>query len=134
MVNESTRKVEHTLVPVSQPVPRRATKTLRPGLIHPSTNVRKGDCIMGTESRSTIVTLVEHVTRYLILVPVLTGRPTASGVRDGIVAAMSGLQTLSPANSEDPVLGGPKPARAGRRYDSSVQPVVTFQRLACSAH
>jgi len=39
---------------------------------------------MGTENRSAIVALVERVTRYLILVPVLTGRPTASGVRDEI--------------------------------------------------
>ena len=46
---------------------------------------------MDAENRSAIVTLVERVTRYLILVPVFTGRPTASGVRDGIVAAMAGL-------------------------------------------
>lgn len=46
---------------------------------------------MGTENRSAIITLVERVTRFLILVPVFNARPTASGVRDGIVAAMAGL-------------------------------------------
>jgi IS30 family transposase len=37
----------------------------------------EGDCIMGAGNWSAMGTLVERRTRYLILIPVPTGRPTA---------------------------------------------------------
>jgi IS30 family transposase len=51
----------------------------------------EGDCIMGAGNRSAIGTLVERRTRYLILIPVPTGRPTAEAMRDGITTALAGL-------------------------------------------
>lgn len=51
----------------------------------------EGDCIMGAGNRSAIGTLVERSTRYLILVHVPTGRPTAAAMRAGIVAALGQL-------------------------------------------
>lgn len=51
----------------------------------------EGDCIMGAGNRSTICTLVERRTRYLILVHVTTGRPTAEAMREGITAALGQL-------------------------------------------
>lgn len=48
----------------------------------------EGDCIMGAGNRSAIGTLVERRTRYLILIPVPTGRPTAKAMRDGITTAL----------------------------------------------
>jgi IS30 family transposase len=46
---------------------------------------------MGAENRSAIGTLVERRTRYLILIPVPTGRPTAEAMRDGITTALARL-------------------------------------------
>jgi transposase, IS30 family len=51
----------------------------------------EGDCIMGAENRSAIGTLVERVTRFLILVHVPTGRPTAEAVRDGVAEVLGAL-------------------------------------------
>ncbi|MFY2861999.1 IS30 family transposase [Mycobacterium sp. THU-M104] len=51
----------------------------------------EGDCIMGAGNRSAIATLVERVTRFLILVHVPKGRPTAEAVRDGISDVLGAL-------------------------------------------
>jgi IS30 family transposase len=51
----------------------------------------EGDCILGAASRSAIGTLVERRTRFLILIHVPTGRPTAEAMRAGITAAMGRL-------------------------------------------
>jgi IS30 family transposase len=48
----------------------------------------EGDCIMGPGNRSAIGTLVERVTRFVILIHVSTGRPTAAVMADGIVDAL----------------------------------------------
>jgi len=45
----------------------------------------------GAGSRSAIDTLVERRTRYLILVHVPTGRPTAEAMREGITGALGQL-------------------------------------------
>jgi transposase, IS30 family len=51
----------------------------------------EGDCIMGAGNRSAIGTLVERRTRYLILIHIPTGRPTAEAMREGIIAALGQL-------------------------------------------
>jgi transposase, IS30 family len=51
----------------------------------------EGDCIMGAGNRSAIGTLVERRTRYLTLIHVPTGRPTAEAMSKGIVAALGQL-------------------------------------------
>jgi IS30 family transposase len=51
----------------------------------------EGDCIMGAGNRSAIGTLVERRTRYLILIHVATGRPTAEAMREGIIAVLGQL-------------------------------------------
>ncbi|MBE1603593.1 IS30 family transposase [Actinopolymorpha pittospori] len=51
----------------------------------------EGDCIMGAGNRSAIGTLVERRTRYLILVHVPNGRPTADAMREGITTALGVL-------------------------------------------
>jgi IS30 family transposase len=48
---------------------------------------------MGSGNRSAIGTLVERSTRFLILVHVPTGRPTADAMRAGVVGALSRLPT-----------------------------------------
>ena len=49
----------------------------------------EGDCIVGAANRSAIGTLVERRTRFLILVHVPTGRPTAEVMRQGITTALN---------------------------------------------
>ncbi|MDT5319804.1 MAG: transposase, family [Mycobacterium sp.] len=44
----------------------------------------EGDCIMGPGNRSAIGTLVERVTRFVILIHVPTGRPTAQAMCDSL--------------------------------------------------
>lgn len=51
----------------------------------------EGDCIVGAASRSAIGTLVERRTRFLILIHVPTGRPTAEAMRTGISTALGRL-------------------------------------------
>ncbi|VBA52913.1 hypothetical protein LAUMK142_03765 [Mycobacterium pseudokansasii] len=51
----------------------------------------EGDSIMGAGNRSAIGTLVERVTRFVILIHVSTGRPSAEAMRDGVVAALGAL-------------------------------------------
>jgi transposase, IS30 family len=51
----------------------------------------EGDCIVGAGSRSAIGTLVERRTRYLVLVHIPTGRPTAEAMRHGITTALGRL-------------------------------------------
>jgi transposase, IS30 family len=51
----------------------------------------EGDCIMGVGNRSAIGTLVERVTRFVILIHVPTGRPTAEAMRDSIADALGAL-------------------------------------------
>jgi transposase, IS30 family len=48
----------------------------------------EGDCIMGSENRSAIGTLVERATRFLILVHVPERRPAAEAIRDGVADAL----------------------------------------------
>jgi IS30 family transposase len=56
-------------------------------------SLTEGDCIMGTGNRSAIGTLVERVTRFLILVHVPKRRPAAEAIRDGVT---DGLGALAP--------------------------------------
>ena len=51
----------------------------------------EGDCIMGVGNRSAIGTLVERTTRYVILIHVPAGRPTAAVMRAGITTALGAL-------------------------------------------
>lgn len=51
----------------------------------------EGDSIRGAGNRSTIGTLVEHVTRFVTLIHVSSGRPAAEAMRDGVVAALGAL-------------------------------------------
>jgi IS30 family transposase len=51
----------------------------------------EGDCLMGAGNRSAIGTLVERVTRFVVLIHVPAGRPTAEVMRDGITGALGAL-------------------------------------------
>jgi len=51
----------------------------------------EGDCIMGSGNRSAIGTLVERTTRFVILIHVPSGRPTAEAMCDGITDALVAL-------------------------------------------
>jgi len=54
----------------------------------------EGDCIMGTGNRSAIGTLVERTTRFVILIHVPTGRPTAAAMCDGITDTLGLLHPI----------------------------------------
>jgi IS30 family transposase len=51
----------------------------------------EGDCVMGAGNRSAVGTLVERRSRFLILIHVPTGRPTADAMRVGISVALGHL-------------------------------------------
>ncbi|MGB3893861.1 MAG: IS30 family transposase [Mycolicibacter sinensis] len=51
----------------------------------------EGDRIMGPGNRSAIGTLVERVTRFVILIHLTTGQSTSTAMRDGIVDALGAL-------------------------------------------
>lgn len=51
----------------------------------------EGDLIMGPGNRSAIGTLVERVTRFVILIHVATGQSNSTAVADGIVDALGAL-------------------------------------------
>jgi transposase, IS30 family len=53
----------------------------------------EGDCIVGAANQSAIGTLVERRTRFLILVHVPTGRPTAEVMPQGITTALNRFPT-----------------------------------------
>jgi transposase, IS30 family len=80
----------------------------------------EGDCIMGAENRSAIGTLVERATRFLILIHVPTGQPTAKTMRDGVVAALGAVaphlrQTLTWDQGKELALHQQITARTGTR-------------------
>lgn len=51
----------------------------------------EGDCLMGAGNRSAIGTLVERVSRFVMLIHLPSGRPTAEVMRDGITEMLGGL-------------------------------------------
>jgi len=83
---------------------------------------------MGAGNRSAIGTLVERRTRYLILVHVPTGRPTAEAMREGITGALGQL---------------PAPLRRTLTWDSQGKELAMHQQISeqtgarvffCDAH
>lgn len=51
----------------------------------------EGDCLMGAGNRSAIGTVVERVSRFVMLIPLPSGRPTAELMRDGLIEVLGGL-------------------------------------------
>ena len=90
--------------PVTRPAKRRRLTAMtmiadRPAEVADRIQVGhwEGDCIMGAGNRSAIGTLVERRTRYLILIHVPTGRPTAEAMREGLIAALEQLDNCPPS-------------------------------------
>jgi IS30 family transposase len=85
----------HRLAPPKQRHPRYlslAERTAIADLRREDKTVRqKGDCIMGAANQSAIGTLVERRTRYLILIGVFHGKPTAEVMRDAITTTFQAL-------------------------------------------
>lgn len=80
----------------------------------------EGDCIMGPGNRSAIGTLVERVTRFVILIHLATGQSTSTAMRDGIVDALGALaphlrRTLTWDQGKELALHSQITARIGTR-------------------
>src|SRR6185436_7449731 len=75
----------------------------------------EGYCIMGAGNRSAIGTLVERTTRFVILIHILPGRPTAEAMRDGLADAPHLRRTLTWDQGKELALHQQITARIGIR-------------------